>query len=177
MTAADTNAHRTVIRALYRDRAHPVALLTTIYPSVRAYNDPKEPTRSVLYMRTPEGLITYHIDEADLDLFAHVERIDDHGDPRVQWDNASKDVVHQRFQRLITRAVADAAAIRRLQDLADTHELDPAVLVDVVDDHQLHELSEMQNGGFAAQIPFLYARIGEAAVERLLLEAVSAGAD
>ncbi|WP_063044970.1 hypothetical protein [Nocardia pseudovaccinii] len=176
MTAASSNKDSAVIRALYRDRAHPIALLTTVYPAVRAYNDPKEPTRSVLYMATPEGLITYHIDEADLDLFAHVELIQDHHDHRVQWDRAGKDVVHQRFQRLITRAVADAAAIRRLQDLAHAHELDPAVLVGVVDDHQLHELSEMHNAGFTAQIPYLYARIGEAALAQLLVEAVTAGA-
>jgi hypothetical protein len=66
---------------LYRERAHLIAHLAALYPSVLELDgDPWEPGWAVVYVHLPTGQVSWHIATADLDLLAHVP----HG--RAIWD-------------------------------------------------------------------------------------------
>lgn len=58
--------------SVYRERAHLVAHLAALYPSVIGYNDPSEPGWLVVYVKTAKGQMSWHISESDADLFGHV---------------------------------------------------------------------------------------------------------
>lgn len=62
-----------VLRDLYRERAHLAAHLAALYPSVMVPDaDPEAPDWPVLYVLLPTGQVSWHIAPADLDLFEHV---------------------------------------------------------------------------------------------------------
>lgn len=86
--------------ALYRERAHLLALLATAYPAVIATSDPNTPDWPVLTVTTPAGQMCWHIDAADAHLFAHVPT----ADPPA-WDGHTTD---QKYARL--RALTEARA-------------------------------------------------------------------
>lgn len=88
--------------AVYRERAHFVALLACRYPSVIAYNDPDEPDWPIIYIRSPTGQMSWHISPADLDLFRHVRRVHSE-DPAARWDGHTTDDKYQRLVNLIHR--------------------------------------------------------------------------
>lgn len=58
---------------LYTERAHLVALATTVFPSW-VVTDPAEPEWPVVHVLGPFGLMGWHIAAADLHLFDHVRR-------------------------------------------------------------------------------------------------------
>lgn len=86
-------------RALYRERAHLVALLASTWPAVLRI-DPTSPppAAAVLYLTTPRGQLSWHIAANDLDLFGHVDAADpDQPDP---WDGHSTAAKYQRIRDL-----------------------------------------------------------------------------
>lgn len=69
------------IKALYRERAHLVALLAAQYPATIGYTDPETPEWAVVTVILPAGgQVTWHISPDDVDLFDHVEQRD------IPWD-------------------------------------------------------------------------------------------
>ncbi|MFI1021275.1 WDGH domain-containing protein [Streptomyces olivaceus] len=59
--------------SVYRERAHFVAHLATVYPAILAPGaDPSEPDWPVLFVQTPRGQMSWHISPDDTDLFEHV---------------------------------------------------------------------------------------------------------
>ena len=67
--------------SIYRERAHLVAFLTTLYPSGGSYNDPEEPEYCVVYVETPVGQMSWHIHPDDMDLFEGLCIMENHA-----WD-------------------------------------------------------------------------------------------
>lgn len=82
--------------AVYRERAHLVALLATLYPSTIGPHDPNWPEWSVVIIDLPTGQASWHVAPTDLDLFRHVT-------PSVKntWDGHSTDEKYERIRRLI----------------------------------------------------------------------------
>jgi hypothetical protein len=118
---ADIRAHITaeVDRALaenaaavpadvYRERHHLIAHLAALYPAVLDHNaDPDNPGWPVIFIGLPTGQVSWHINPADLDLFAHVPARTAH------WDGHT---TAEKYQRL------DQATV----DLAASHAQPPA---------------------------------------------------
>lgn len=87
---------------LYRERAHLVALVAAMYPAVLSYSDPDEPEWPVLYVRSPAGQLSWHINKDDLDLFSHVPVVDP-DDARAQWDTHTTEEKYRRVAELATK--------------------------------------------------------------------------
>jgi hypothetical protein len=84
-----------VNRALYRERAHLVAHLAVIYPSVLCESaDPEHPDWPVVYVQLPTGQASWHISKSDLDLFEHVTP------GHKLWDGHSVAKKYERLDRL-----------------------------------------------------------------------------
>lgn len=88
--------------SVYRERAHLVAHLAAIYPSVIGYNDPSEPDWAVVYVKSPEGQLSWHVSPDDMDLFGHVQR----GDV-ITWDGHSTEEKYARLDRLTAKRTAE----------------------------------------------------------------------
>lgn len=84
---------------IYRERAHLIAHLATLYPSVLSYSDPDEPDWPVLTVDTPAGQLTWHIALTDLDLVGHVQVVP-LADPRAAWDGHSTNEKYARLRAL-----------------------------------------------------------------------------
>lgn len=82
--------------AVYRERAHLVAHLATIYPSTIGHTDPAEPEWAVVVVETPTGQMSWHVSPVDLDLFRHVTR-----STVSTWDGHTTDEKYERLRRLI----------------------------------------------------------------------------
>lgn len=88
------------LTAVYRERAHLVAHLAAIYPSVLVHGaDVAEPDWPVLFVGLPTGQATWHIFAADLDLFEHVP------EGEATWDGHSTTEKYERVDAH-TRAIA-----------------------------------------------------------------------
>lgn len=92
---ANSDAVETATMSIYRERAHLVAFLTTLYPSVGAYNDPEEPEFCVVYVETPAGQMSWHIHPDDMDLFDGICIVDDH-----RWDGHSTEEKYRKLHNL-----------------------------------------------------------------------------
>ncbi len=79
--------------SVYRERAHLVAFLTTLYPSVGAYNDPEEPEYCVVYVETPVGQMSWHIHPEDLDLFDGLPIVE-----QQVWDGHSTEDKYRKLR-------------------------------------------------------------------------------
>ncbi|HEY3683442.1 MAG TPA: hypothetical protein VGL93_10405 [Streptosporangiaceae bacterium] len=110
--AAEPAGDSPEMRALYRERAHLVAHLAALHPSVLAYNDPNEPTRPVLYVDAHGGQLSWHISPDDLELFEHVPQVAP-DDPRAKWDGHSTDTKYLRLGGLTDDAARVAAKKRK----------------------------------------------------------------
>ena len=88
----------------YRERAHLVAFLARVYPSVIG-TDPAEPDWPVVYVKTPEGQMSWHISRDDMDLFGHVP---DGG--CVTWDGLTTEQKYERLRALTARRAPDGPA-------------------------------------------------------------------
>ncbi|MGH3628032.1 MAG: hypothetical protein ACRDRL_11415 [Sciscionella sp.] len=86
------------LNAAYRERAHLVALLTTLFPSHIGYTDPNEREWAVAIVETPAGQLSWHIARDDIYLFAHVpvSLSTDRG-----WDGHSTEEKYERVRKLI----------------------------------------------------------------------------
>lgn len=106
--------------SVYRERAHLVAFLTTVYPSVGAYNDPVEPEFCIVYVETPAGQMSWHICPDDMDLFEGLPLVDSH-----VWDGHSTEEKYRRLRNYTqirrmpegTSQVPDTKGRRRLDGL------------------------------------------------------------
>ncbi|MFB6809437.1 hypothetical protein [Streptomyces sp. NPDC056387] len=85
----------------YRERAHLVAHLASLYPATIGLTDPNAPDWPVITIETPAGQMTWHIAAADLDLFEHVERSLD-----AVWDRHTTEHKYERLQHLTDRAMS-----------------------------------------------------------------------
>lgn len=92
----------TVRGPVYRERTHLVAHLARLNPSVLSYNDPDEPGWPVLYIDSPTGQLSWHINPDDLDLVADVPVVPG-DDPRAQWDRHTVDEKYRRLDQLPAR--------------------------------------------------------------------------
>lgn len=79
--------------SLYRERAHLVAHLSTVYPSVGCYNDPEEPGWLVVFIETPVGQMSWYIAPDDTDLFEGICIVD-----KYEWDGHSTDEKYRKLQ-------------------------------------------------------------------------------
>lgn len=103
--------------SVYRERAHLVAYLASLYPSVIAYSDPQEPDWPVIYLTTPAGQLSWHLSGDDLDLFEHVPVVEP-DDWRAKWDGHTTE---QKYERLATLVPAQEFSQKR-------HEMGPRVV-------------------------------------------------
>lgn len=89
------------IHGAYRERAHLVALLASMYPSHIGHTDRECPEYAVVIVRLPTGQAAWHISPDDLDLFTHVARED-----ADLWD---RHTTAQKYERIdaFTRANAE----------------------------------------------------------------------
>lgn len=85
---------------IYRERACLVALLTSLYPSYGAFNDPEYPDWLVVHIETPEGLMAWHVHPEDKDLFAGLET---RNVPRM--DFSTPEEKYERMKKLQDSAV------------------------------------------------------------------------
>ena len=85
------------LNATYRERAHLVALLASIWASHIGYSDPNERDWAVVIITTPAGQLSWHIARSDMDLFAHVEVSTSEHDA---WDGHTTEQKYQRIDRL-----------------------------------------------------------------------------
>lgn len=79
--------------SIYRERAHLVAFLTTLYPSVGAYNNPEEPEYCVVYVETPVGQMSWQIHPQDMDLFEGLSIVQNHN-----WDGHTTEEKYRKLQ-------------------------------------------------------------------------------
>lgn len=90
-TAATSSAVDKI--SIYRERAHLVAFLTTLYPSVGSYNDPEEPEYCVVYVESPVGQMSWHIHPDDMDLFEGLRIVQSHN-----WDGHTTEEKYRKLQ-------------------------------------------------------------------------------
>ncbi|MFE7461616.1 WDGH domain-containing protein [Nocardiopsis terrae] len=91
---------------LYRERAHLVAHLAALHPSALAYSDPQAPDWPVVTITTPTGQMSWHINEADLDLFKHIPVVHP-ARPEVAWDGHTTEEKYDRLRALTTSHTND----------------------------------------------------------------------
>lgn len=85
---------------IYHERAHLVAHLATVYPSVLVHRaDPDAPDWPVLFINLPTGQVSWHVNPEDLDLFQHVTV------GTETWDGHTTDEKYARLDAH-TRALA-----------------------------------------------------------------------
>lgn len=90
--------HAAAVNAAYTERAHLVAWLAALHPSVIAPAPDAGDGWHLLYLRAGGWQMSWHIAPADLPLFDHVEHVDP-GDARAQWDGHSS---AQKYLRIRT---------------------------------------------------------------------------
>lgn len=79
--------------SIYRERAHLVAFLTTLYPSVGSYNNQEYPEYLVVYVETPVGQMAWQIHPEDVDLFGGLCIVQNH-----TWDGHTTMEKYRRLQ-------------------------------------------------------------------------------
>jgi hypothetical protein len=89
--------------SVYRERAHLVAHLAAIYPSVIGYDDPTEPDWAVVYVKTVQGQMSWHISPDDMDLFTHVPR-----GGVITFDGHTTEEKYERLRRLTAAKAREA---------------------------------------------------------------------
>ncbi|MFD1145904.1 hypothetical protein [Saccharothrix hoggarensis] len=106
------------LRAVYHERAHLPLILTALFGAVMA-EDPQDDVRPhTIYFDTPEGQMSWHIDQADLYLFEHVERVRS-DDLRACWDGHSTPEKYRRL-RALTATLGRVSGLREMiADLTD----------------------------------------------------------
>jgi len=77
---------------IYRERAHFVAFLTKIFPATM-WADEREPNHPVVAIETVAGQCSWHINPADMDLFAHVTE-------QGVWDGHTTEEKYERLAQI-----------------------------------------------------------------------------
>lgn len=92
----------------YRERAHLLALLAALHPSVIApAPDVDEPGWQILYLRIGGKQASWHIAPRDAGLLTHVEHVSA-DDRRAQWDGHTTDQKYARIGEHAARLYANA---------------------------------------------------------------------
>lgn len=86
---------------VYRERAHLLALLASMYRSTIGYTDEAKPEWAVLIVNFPTGQASWHISPDDMDLFDHV--------PAVNVDLWDGHTTEQKYERIDAYTRANAA--------------------------------------------------------------------
>jgi hypothetical protein len=111
--------------ALYRERAHLVAFLSSTWPAcIGPAHDVDEKGWAIVCVDSPAGQMTWHIAPRDLDLFGHL-RI-----ANAEWDGHSTAEKYQRLDKLTQRQAANSVAPELAAAMAESREL-RAMLADV----------------------------------------------
>ncbi|MEW1630791.1 hypothetical protein AB0387_25955 [Streptomyces sp. NPDC089173] len=99
--------------AVYRERAHLVALLAALHPSYIGRTDPSAPDWAVVIIETPAGQMSWHIAPRDMDLFTHVQPVN-----RIcrGWDGHTTDEKYQRMRDL-TEAAPNLLSLETVADI------------------------------------------------------------
>ena len=85
--------------AAYRERAHLVAWLAALHPSVIApAPDVDEPDWQIVYIKAGGWQMTWHVHPRDAELFEDVESLPA-DDPRAQWDGHSTEQKYARMRQ------------------------------------------------------------------------------
>lgn len=85
----------------YRERAHLVAHLASLYASHIGYTDPDAPDWAVVIIQTPTGQMSWHIAPDDLELFEHVQTTFPGRSPK--WDGHTTEQKYERLRKLTER--------------------------------------------------------------------------
>lgn len=94
---------------LYRERAHLIAHLAALYPSVMVPDaDPETPGWPILYVRLPTGQLSWHLSFRDMDLFSHVPS------GAAIWDGHDTAEKYRRLDAHTAAAVTVSVPPRRL---------------------------------------------------------------
>jgi len=104
----------------YRERNEVAAALSSLFPAWLGF-DPDEVGWPVVYIALPTGQVSWHIAQADLPLFAHLQT-----DARP-WDE------HTREERSARLAALSLAAPPRLRALERIEEIEPRKLRRIAD--------------------------------------------
>lgn len=88
----------------YRERAALVAFLAASYPS-EITQDNADEGWWIVYVTTPTGQMSWHVSDADLDLFDHLPKANS-----VTWDGHTTEQKYERLAEL-TRIVAEIGAM------------------------------------------------------------------
>ncbi|WP_066360291.1 WDGH domain-containing protein [Herbidospora mongoliensis] len=92
---------------IYRERAHLIAHLATVYPAVIVLGSDREnPTWPVIFVDTPQGQLSWHLSGDDMDLFKHV-RITT-GEHAPAWDGHTTPEKYERLDALTADRVKAA---------------------------------------------------------------------
>lgn len=97
--------------SIYRERAHLVAFLAAVYPS-EIRRDPADPDWPMVYVRSPEGGLGWHISPDDMDLFGHLD-VATHN----EWDEHTTEQKYGRL-RALTGLVTTVGPVVALPPLA-----------------------------------------------------------
>ncbi|WP_367139257.1 hypothetical protein [Saccharothrix sp. HUAS TT1] len=95
---------------VYRERARLAAVLAALFPAVLCDHDPTFPDRVMLYIDTPAGQISYHIDRRELDLFDHVPQVDPDSPDAPVWDRHTTEEKDRRL-KVLARQLAPSGAL------------------------------------------------------------------
>ncbi|GAA0975986.1 hypothetical protein Q7689_00665 [Nocardiopsis tropica] len=97
--------------AVYRERAALIAHLAALYPAVIVRNgDPADdPDWPLIYIDTPQGQMSWHLTQADLDLFPHVPTVAE----GPEWDGHTNGEKYRRLAALTADEAASHGALLR----------------------------------------------------------------
>lgn len=90
--------------SVYTERAHLVAFLTALYPSELIEEGTDYP---VVYINSPEGQLSWHINRKDISLFSHVPVIPISLAPNL-WDGHTTEEKYKRVRSLIRRIFVES---------------------------------------------------------------------
>lgn len=98
-----------VMRSIFRERAALVAYLAARHPSVILPGDPRTDPQGggwpIIYVSTPHGQMSWHLNPDDLDLFGHVPRQDWKAGEHP-WDGHSTRLKYERLAALTDELAA-----------------------------------------------------------------------
>lgn len=94
----------TISADLYRERAHLVAHLAALWPSVIHLDEGGDPDYRVVIISTTKGQMSWHIHVDDMDLFRHVPSYDASNRTKLLvWDGHTTEQKYERLRRLTER--------------------------------------------------------------------------
>lgn len=109
--------------SVYNERDRLISLLTTFYLSYLSKDETSEEGfKTVVYIETPEGQLSWHISDKEVQLFKHLKYEDN------KWDGHTTEEKYKRIEKLIKlnnkiNGSNWEEAIQRLKDFANETQL------------------------------------------------------